>query len=319
MRPTALRVTVALSQHRPEIVRPAADLMARHDTIILEEPPSGELARLLAGDLPVDDYVRQIDTEYPEFSRGMARARVKLQARGRRIVAVEPFLGHLVAIHESFAAGASPADLQPASERQRVYQAERDATAALLAFYEVAVRGSFDQTVSAVKRFARQDARRFVLRDRLRARALAPLLRTCGSAYIEAGQMHYTLWRYLRQALGAAGTVQLRFLMDDRVQHPDRRQHLYGPGDLLTLLYMFHPGIRDHREDLLAARSLIYNRIITQSEMPAVGTAAPHADDETAVLGRVRRLSLADCRHLYPLIRQEKTAPARAIVDRYLA
>jgi hypothetical protein len=157
-----------------------------------------------------------------------------------------------------------------------------------------------------------------VLRDTLRTRALAPLLRTCGSAYIEAGQMHYTLWRYLRRDLGAAGNVQLRFLMDVSGERPDRRQHLYGPGDCLTLLYMFHPGIQDHREDLLAARSLIYNKIITQYEMPADGTASPHADNEAAVLSRIGRLSLADCRHLYPLIHRKKTAPARDIVDRYL-
>ena len=319
MPPAFSQITVALSQHRPEVVRPAADLMARHDTIFLEEPPTPELERLLAGDLPVDDYVRQIDTEYPEFSRRMAHALMRLHDRGKRIVAVEPFLGHLIAIHDGFAAGASPADLQPESERQRVYLAERDATTALLAFYEAAVRGAFDQIIAAVKRFAREDARRFVMRDTLRARALAPLLRTGGSAYIEAGQMHYTLWRYLRRELGTTGNVHLRFLMDVSGDPAGRRQHLYGPGDLLTLLYMFHPGSQDHREDLLAARSLIYNKIITPYEMPTHGTASPHADNEAAVLRRVRRLSLADCRHLYPLIHRQKTGPARDTVDHYLA
>jgi len=45
---------------------------------------------------------------------------------------------------------------------------------------------------------------------------------------------------------------------------------------------------------------------------------APHAENEAAVLGRVNRLSLADCRRLYPLIRRKKTDPARDILDRYL-
>ena len=318
MRPTSQRVTVALSQHRPETVRPAAALMARHDTVILEEPPSRKLERLLVGDLPVDAYVRQIDTEYPEFSRRMARALIKLHANGKRIVAVEPFLGHLVAIHEGFAAGGAPTDLQPETDRWEVYLAERDATAALLGFYETAVTGSFDQVVSAVKRFARRDAARFVLRDTLRARALAPLLATCGSAYIEAGQMHYALWRYLRRAAGGAGDVRLRFLIEGPGKHPDRRQHLYGPGDILTLLYIFHPDLRDPREDLLAGRSLIYNKLITKQEIPASGTQSPHADNEAAVINRVHRLSLADCRTLFPLIRREKTVFALDIVDRHL-
>jgi len=163
-----VRVTVALSHHRPEVVRPATDLMADHEAVFLEEPPSQELNEMLRGDIPIENYVAVLDTEYPEFSFRMAAALRKLSANGKKIFAVESYLAHLIEIHELFADGGSPADLQPDTPRQRVYLAEHSATGALLAFYEAAARGSFSRLIRTVKAFARQDAHRFVLRDRLR-------------------------------------------------------------------------------------------------------------------------------------------------------
>ena len=50
-----------------------------------------------------------------------------------------------------------------------MYRAEHVATKALIDFYRASGRGKFDTTVDAVKRFARADARRFALRDQMRA------------------------------------------------------------------------------------------------------------------------------------------------------
>jgi hypothetical protein len=311
-------VTVALSHHRPEIVRPAALLMSAHAAIFLEEPPSQELTGLLAGKLPVTEYVNTIDTEYPEFSRRMAIELSKLHAEGRQIFAVEPFMERLLGIHELFAAGGSPADLEAQTDRYFVYLAERDATAALLGFYESAATGSFQKTIAAVKAFARQDARRFVLRDKMRAASLTRAVQPFQTAYVEAGQMHYALWRYLRRSLGSGFDVRLRFVMTPPQREGLRAQRLYGPGDTLTLLYIFHPGIRDAREDLLAARSLIYHKLVVKTEISAADSHTPHAENEAAVLARLNRLSVADCRHLYPLVRQTATERAIAVVDHYL-
>ena len=66
-------VTVSLANHRPETAAAAYALMAGHDAIFLEEPPSDALAQMLSGRLAIKDYVLTIDTEYPEFSREMAR------------------------------------------------------------------------------------------------------------------------------------------------------------------------------------------------------------------------------------------------------
>jgi hypothetical protein len=74
---------------------------------------------------------------------------------------------------------------------------------------------------------------------------------------------------------------------------------LYGPGDRLTLLYIFHPDIRwPQVETLLAARALIFNKLIHKSEMDA-GDDILNLKNEVACLHKVQHLSLADCRRMY--------------------
>jgi hypothetical protein len=46
------------------------------------------------------------------------------------------------------------------------------------------------------------------------------------------------------------------------------RHQTSGPGDVLTLLYVFHPGLTAELLDLLAARSLVYIKILRKSESP---------------------------------------------------
>ncbi|MCF8079556.1 MAG: hypothetical protein K9K88_09775 [Desulfobacterales bacterium] len=99
----------------------------------------------------------------------------------------------LLGIHEFFAEGAGPSDLTPATAQHRVYMAEHLATRALLDFYRVSVTGSFEEAVTAVKGFASADARRFRLRDEMRADALAEVVGGYGSAAVEAGYMHALL------------------------------------------------------------------------------------------------------------------------------
>jgi len=313
------RVTVALSHHRPEVVRIAADLMADHEAVFLEEPPTLELNGMLRGEIPVGDYVATLDTEYPEFSFRMAEVLKRLFANGKKILAVEPYLAHLIDIHEFFAEGGGPTDLQPDTPRYRVYQAEHAATGALLAFYEAAVRGSFSRVVETVKKFARQDALRFVLRDRLRTAELSKMVIDHTASYIEAGQMHYALWLYLRAELGAGFDVRPKFLPDLVNIPAGVNRRLYGPGDILTLIYIFHPGIQDIREDLLAARSLVYHKLEHKEEISDSHEDYPHAAHEMSILARVGQLSLSDCRRVYGLIREEKSPRALKIVDGYLA
>ena len=304
--------------HRPEMVPFLADWMKRHDAVVLEEPPDESFEQMLQGTIAVADYIQQLDVEYPAFSRDMCYQLRRLRAEGKSILQVEPFLEILIGIHEFFAEGHRPEELDPESAQYPVYLAERNATQALLAYYQTVMAGSFDDTIRAIIRFARVDAARFGLRDSLRAQALAPLIKEYPSAFIEAGVIHYPLWRLLRRQVPPYHRVQLIFIADAALHTLGKKGHLFGPGDLLTLMYIFHPTVaQPEREALLAARSLIYSKIVAKEESTEDLNTLPHLRDELACIQIARRLSIDDCRRLFPLVRGAKSSEARGIVAEY--
>jgi hypothetical protein len=273
---------------------------------------------MLRGDLPVEDYLLTLDAEYPAFIRSMCLALRELSGLGIVIYQVEPYLEYLVAIHEFFSSGGSPETLDPHHVQYEVYLAEKQATAALLEFYKTATAGSFEETLESVKRFARVDSRRFLIRDRMRADALAPMIRRFNKSYIEAGQIHYFLWRMLRQDLGDSVTVRPQFLMAGVVKSLGISHHLYGPGDILTLRYILRPDLPDPMENLLAARALIYNKMIRKDEVADGNEPYPHIRDELEVIEVVKQLTLKDCADLFYHVRRVTTEEARAVVAHYL-
>lgn len=313
-----LSVTLAFSIHRPEILPLAADLMAAHDAIFLEEPPTRGFAAMLRGELAVAEYLMESETEYPEFGRRTCDLLQALSRRGIPIFQVEPFLEALVGIHDFFADGGRPSELSPGSVASRVYAAEKAATAALLVYYRTVMTGSFEAALATVKAFAAVDAARFRLRDDLRAEALASGMAGYARVYIEAGEIHHGLWGALRTALAGRGRLRVRYLSAPVVRRLTGRGRLAGPGDCLTLRYLYHPASRDPRLDLLAARSLVYNKLLTKEEMPAGIGEFPHTRDEVATIQVVQRLSLKDCQALFPVIRRLGTAAARELVRTHL-
>ena len=159
---------------------------------------------------------------------------------------------------------------------------------------------------------------RLRLRDALRADALAPLILNARSAYVEAGFIHYALWGALRQALAGRAIVRTVFLMADVVRSLRGRRHAMGPGDLLTLLYVFHPRLEGVRLDLLAAQSLVFAKLLKKEEMPPGEDPYPHTRDEVETIRVTQGLSLEDCRRLFSRIRLVSTAQARSITIDYL-
>ena len=310
--------TLALANHRPESIDAAKVLMERHDAVILEEPPDDLFAQMLSEKMSISSYLETLDVEYPEFSRRMSLVLRQLYTAGKKLVQIEPFLEGLLQIHSLFADGGSPADLKPGSSLHAIYEAERSATAALLNFYRVVVSDDFEAAVKAVKHFSRTDARRFMLRDKMRAEALSQVLIGAGSWYVEAGPIHFPLWAQLKRRLPTGFPLKVKFLMADAVRELGFRDHIYGPGDLLTLLHRFHPDSRDPREDLLAARALIYNKMIAKEEILDSADPFPHTRDELHTAAIVRQLTIADCRRLFPFVRRATTESAREMVQHYL-
>ena len=313
-------VTLGLGLHRPEMIPLISGHMQRHQAIILEEPPGAGFSQMLAGRISIEDYLRQIEVEYPAFSRKMCQLMRHLKSQGKQIIQSEPFLEILLSIHEFFADGHAPAELHQNSIQYPVYLAERNATRALLAYYQAAASGSFDDTVREIVQFARMDAARFRLRDSLRAQEIASMVGKYETAYVEAGIMHYPMRQHLRMQLPDRVRVKTLFLADEALPSREQHGHLYGPGDQLTLLYVFHPAYRQTgREELLAARSIVYSKIVAKDEITEDLNRFPHLRDELACIRTVNRLSLGDCRRLFPLIRRAKSEDARSVVAEYLA
>ena len=314
------KVTVGLSLHRPEMIPRIAEGMRQHEAIFLEEPGSPDFQQMLSGELAIEDYLLPLDVEYPHFGRAMCLLQRELYAEGKVIHQVEPFVETLIHIQELFAEGGRPVDLASGSLAYHVYRAERAATGALLAYYQTVLTGAFEDAVDSVLRFARADAARFRLRDSLRAQELARLIPKYRSSYVEAGLMQYQLWRLLRRLLPPAARVSPIFLADAARPPLAEKGHLYyAPGDQLTFLYIFHPTLsKTEWERLLAARSMVYSKILEKNELDERLETFPHLRDELACIRAVRQLSLEDCRHLFPLIRRAGTQEARRVVTEFL-
>ena len=82
--------TLALANHRPESVEPAAELMGRHDAVILEEPPDDSFRQMLSGKMSIASYLETLDLEYPEFGRRLSLTLRDLHAAGKALHQVEP-------------------------------------------------------------------------------------------------------------------------------------------------------------------------------------------------------------------------------------
>ncbi len=316
------QISLVFTTHRPEMVPLTADLMKTHDAVFLEEPPTPGFEAMLKGELSIDDYLMPVDVEYPEFSRQMCRLLRDLHARGIAIIQVEPFIEELLAIHEAFAGGATPADITPHSLRDAVYRHEKNATGALLTYYRTVMTENFDKAVSAIMAFAKQDAARFRLRDKLRAIAINNRIHPFRRIYIEAGVIHFWLYRELKAQL--IGDLQIKPVFADRpaIRKLGRKGHIYGPGDQLTLLYVLHPHLYNSgasREIHLAARSLIYAKLIAKEEITGDLETYPHIRNELDTIRMVNRLSIDDCQTLFPEIRRRSTAAAVEIVKNHLA
>ena len=63
------QITLGLSVHRPEMITIIAEQMRKHDTIILEEPPTPEFGEMLSGGMSIEYYLSTLDLEFPEFSQ----------------------------------------------------------------------------------------------------------------------------------------------------------------------------------------------------------------------------------------------------------
>jgi hypothetical protein len=316
--PLSNTLTIGFAPHRLEAIPFAAPLMTAHEVIFLEEPVTPGFDDMLAGALSVDRYVESSEAEFPRFAEASCRLLMTLHRQGRCVQQVDPYMDRLIAIHSFFADGGKPGQIRPESELGDVYQMEKQWSAALIGYYTDCLRAPFSAVVALLQRFARVDAARDRMRDRLRAQAIAARLNGFGSAYVEAGPLHVALHRELANVLPQAWRVRPVHVMAPVARALRGRREIFGPGEILTLSYAFRPDYHGPRSDLLAARSLVYVKILEKTELTGPEGSTPHAKDEARAAALVERLSYQDCGRLYPSLKKAPTAQARSLVYAYL-
>jgi hypothetical protein len=308
-------VTFAYSNHRPETLPYAESAMRRNDAVILEEPPTTSFRAMLDRTLAISEYLEQIDFEYPTFARRSCALFRRLSDRGISIHQCDPYLERLDEIHRLFDEGGSPRDAVADPHLGPVYAAEREWTAALVAFYGNALAAPFQDVVLSVTAFARSDAARGRLRDALRARAILEIIPEPDSVYIEAGTLHLALLLEFLKLRPADVRVRVRHLMQPVVRELGGRCRGLGPGDRLTLMLIARPDFHGPAADLLAARSLIYNRIVRHDEMVPGDDPHPHTRDEIEAGRMVEQLGYEECRNLYRQVKAMPRRQARSLVQ----
>lgn len=307
-------VTIGFSSHRAEALPFARSEMRRHQIIVLEEPPNPHLLAMLDSKLSIHDYLLEIDPGFPEFERLMCEILRELYRKGRDIVQIEPYLVMLLKIHDLFAEGKTPEDVVKIPGLKEVYEAEKRATGALITYYSSSMESYFDQVTKSIKDFARADAERLTLRARLRARAIASVVPDNKNMYIESGYIHYPLYLYLRRKLAPNHKIRVVFLLQPIIKSLKGRRRNMGPGDILTLNYSLNSGLKEDLANLLAARSLVYIKLIQKEEMLPGQSDAPHSEEEVAINRLVDGLKFEDCRKIFEKIRFENRERALHLV-----
>lgn len=98
--------------------------------------------------------------------------------------------------------------------------------------------------------------------------------------------------------------VEPLFLLQPEVDRLGVTRRNIGPGDVLTLHYVFHHRLPAARAGLLAARSLIAVQLVAREELaPEAAAPFPHCADDALVNRLVDRLDLEQCRRLHARIR----------------
>lgn len=308
------RITIAYANHRPETLLLSQSIMEKNEVIILEEPPHPLFFKMLDAEIEIADYLLDQDIEYPAFSRQQCRLMRQLFRVGKKIFQIEPFLEHLIEVHNFFADGNGPKDLDPDTTHYQVYLREKEATRTLIEYYRAARKGNFKAIVESVKAFAQADARRFELRDRLRAQAITRKLEEADSICVEAGPMHLLLYHSLRSQLPKGWSLSPVFMEHQGLKSMGLKSSLYGPGDKLTIHYLFKHRLAADYEDLLCARTLLFMKIVHKEEINGAESPFPHLRDESEAITLVNQLSYPQCRRLFFDIRDKPAEEAKELI-----
>jgi hypothetical protein len=311
-------ITLCYSIHRPETLVLTARIIKDHDVILLEEPLHPDFHKALGGAVKLEDHLLELDIDYPAFALGQYRLLRQCFKAGKEIMQVEPYFDHLLWIQYFFADGHRPDEISPNTPAHAVYCAEHEATKCLIEYYTEVRDDDFPKILAAMNAFAMADARRFILRDSLRAKRIIEVLVPGKNTYIEAGSMHLLLKRLLGKSLSKEWRLRIRDIDREALKILNLHGSLLSPGDELTLDYIFGRRVSRHKWQLCCAQALIYSKIIIKEEISSGDNEFPHARNEIESITAVKKLSLEKCRILFHRTRLRTSAEAADMTKRYL-
>ena len=313
------RICLGYTSYRLETLPFVQSKMQHYDCIVLEEPPTPGFDEMLKGEMQVHDYLMLTEFGFPGFAEKQCLLLQQMYGMGKTILQVEPFVEELIGLHEFFAAEGRPDQIRPETRAGMVYDCERRWSDKLMKFYQVSgANRDFSYLVKAVKNFARADAEKGRLRDKMRARALEDILPGYQSVYVEAGYIHFFLAALLFARKPAFSRLETFYSLQDFFRERLGRRQVLGPGDVLTLLYTWMPEYGGPRADLLAARSLIYNKIVRKDEILEETDRFPHSRNELKAVQLAGSLDFQECRDVYREIRGLETREAMERVEEWV-
>ncbi|WP_028840624.1 hypothetical protein [Thermodesulfobacterium hveragerdense] len=298
-----IEIIVGFSTHRIEVLPFAKDFMESAEVIFLEEPPNENFRLVLEGKISEEDYVLNEEFWFPEFEKQTLKILKNFYQQGKKIFQIEPYLEGVRFLQQR-AEGLVSQKTTEEYILEKIAETEKNAIEKLLRFYEVSLTNNFEKIVESVKDFSKADAERFRLRDQLRVEASLKLLLSLKQGikkvYVEAGTIHLYFKKFLQLKTSGFCKVYQVFLLQKVLKPIVGKPYVFPPGELLTLRYIFNRKENPKIENLLAARSLVYIKIIPKEELlPQEENPFPHLKEELHAIKLVEHLDFEDCKRLY--------------------
>ncbi|MEN2974676.1 MAG: hypothetical protein ABDH32_03745 [Candidatus Caldarchaeales archaeon] len=292
-------VKVVFLAHRVEFLKLLEEEIKGYHTLVLEEPDDENLKNFLNGYISLEEYVKLSNTGFPLYAVHQALLMKKLHSKGVEIIQIEPYLTIMEKIYQSIETGKFEEYILDPNVK-RVLEIEKEVVRALIEYQEEFMKGEFNGLVNKVIEFSKKDARRFKLRDLMRAEAVAAS-RLDDRVVVEAGYMHILLPVYLEEKGVRVSTINLV----EKACKILNSRYLENPGDILTKAYITERELGDE-ERLKAAQSIIYQLLISRDEKePTSEVLFPHLIEELKIIDEVDEMSYEECRReFYRLLKK---------------
>ena len=318
-------IYIGFSSHRLESIPFYKKVFGQTDFIILEDAPDPLFISMLKEEISSEQYSQKFETDFPKFIQSQFELLQKAYQDGKEVTQIDPYMEKVIQIYQLLEKGKKGQEISHLPEFREIYTAEHNATGCLLDYYQ-ATMGTFEQAVEAIKAFARADAQRIALRDKMRAEKIAQYLQNKrGRVFIEAGYIHLFLSSFLRKSMPPDWKLKASFLLASVSRQIAKSiigkplPYPLVPGDILTFWYIGKKKINPEKERLFAAQVLIYNQLITPEELePTPEVPYPHLKQEFEIKSILKKLSYLDCSRLYPLIKFLPPGKSWALVKKFI-